>query len=126
MSRPEVDFQPRLPSGPLQQRAQDLIETRSRSRGGLVWLSPLSLSFLPLSSPHVFLVSYSFTHKKRCRMRPHGKIKLGYFPLPIAEAESFRKCVTFASEFSAVDPSLGDHAAFPHFARRNSGPPIRY
>ena len=45
-------------------------------------------------------------------MRPHGKTKLGFFPLPAAEAERLRKCLMFAPEFSAVDPCVGDGVAF--------------
>lgn len=45
-------------------------------------------------------------------MRPHGKTKLGFFPLPTAEAERIRTCLTSAPEFSAVDPCVGDGAAF--------------
>ena len=45
-------------------------------------------------------------------MRPHGKTKLGFFPLPTAEAERLRNCLTFAPEFSAVDPCVGDGVAF--------------
>src|ERR1700757_184416 len=45
-------------------------------------------------------------------MRPHGKTKLGFFPLPTAEAARLRNCLTFAPEFSAVDPCVGDGVAF--------------
>jgi hypothetical protein len=45
-------------------------------------------------------------------VRPHGKTKLGFFPLPAAEAERLRNCLLFASEFSAVDPCVGDGVAF--------------
>jgi hypothetical protein len=45
-------------------------------------------------------------------VRPHGKTKLGFFPLPIAEAERLRNCLAFACEFSAVDPCVGDGVAF--------------
>ena len=45
-------------------------------------------------------------------MRPHGKTKLGFFPLPMTEAERLRNCLTFAPEFSAVDPCVGDGVAF--------------
>jgi hypothetical protein len=44
-------------------------------------------------------------------MRPHGKTKLGFFPLPIPEAHRLRNCLTFPSEFSALDPCVGDGAA---------------
>jgi hypothetical protein len=47
-------------------------------------------------------------------MRPHGKTKLGFFPLPVAEAERLRHCLAFPSEFSALDPCAGDGAAFMH------------
>ena len=45
-------------------------------------------------------------------MRPHGKTKLGFFPLPTAEAERLRKCLIFVPEFAAVDPCVGDGVAF--------------
>jgi Uncharacterised methyltransferase family (DUF6094) len=45
-------------------------------------------------------------------VRPHGKTKLGFFPLPTAEAELLRNCLAFAPEFSAVDPCVGDGVAF--------------
>jgi Uncharacterised methyltransferase family (DUF6094) len=45
-------------------------------------------------------------------VRPHGKTNLGFFPLPTAEAELLRNCLAFAPEFSAVDPCVGDGAAF--------------
>jgi len=47
-------------------------------------------------------------------MRPHGKTKLGFYPLPVAEAERLRNCLVFPPEFSAVDPCVGDGAAFTH------------
>ena len=45
-------------------------------------------------------------------MRPHGKTKLGFFPLPLPEAQHLRNCLTFAYEFSALDPCVGDGVAF--------------
>jgi Uncharacterised methyltransferase family (DUF6094) len=45
-------------------------------------------------------------------MRPQGKTKLGFFPLPIMEAVRLRNCLIFSSEFSAVDPCVGDGGAF--------------
>jgi SAM-dependent methyltransferase len=45
-------------------------------------------------------------------MRTHGKTKLGFFPLPVAEATRLRNCLAFSSEFSAVDPCVGDGVAF--------------
>ncbi|HKV78800.1 MAG TPA: DUF6094 domain-containing protein [Candidatus Sulfotelmatobacter sp.] len=45
-------------------------------------------------------------------MRPHGKTKLGFFPLPTAEAERLKNYLKFAPECSAVDPCVGDGVAF--------------
>jgi tRNA1(Val) A37 N6-methylase TrmN6 len=47
-------------------------------------------------------------------MRPHAKAKLGFFPLPVAEAARLKNCLAFASEFSALDPCVGDGVAFTH------------
>ena len=45
-------------------------------------------------------------------MRPHAKTKLGFFPLPVLEAARLKNCLAFASEFSALDPCVGDGVAF--------------
>lgn len=45
-------------------------------------------------------------------MRPHGKIKLGFFPLPIVEVDRLRNCLIFPAAFSALDPCVGDGVAF--------------
>jgi len=46
-------------------------------------------------------------------MRLAGRMKLGFYPLPLAEADRIRKLLEFPSaEFSAVDPCIGDGAAF--------------
>ena len=45
-------------------------------------------------------------------MRPHGQTKLGFFPLPIAEAKRLRNRLIFPCRFSAVDPCVGDGVAF--------------
>ncbi len=46
-------------------------------------------------------------------MRWKGKLKLGWFPLPLAEAERIRKFLVFpASSFAAVDPCIGEGGAF--------------
>lgn len=45
-------------------------------------------------------------------MRPQGKIKLGFFPLPVTEATRLRVHLIFSSEFSALDPCVGDGVAF--------------
>jgi len=46
-------------------------------------------------------------------MRIQGKLRLGYFPLPLTEARRIRACLRYpASRFSAIDPCIGDGAAF--------------
>lgn len=45
-------------------------------------------------------------------MRPHGKTKLGFFPLPFPEATRLRNCLLGESDFSALDPCAGDGVAF--------------
>ena len=50
-------------------------------------------------------------------MRPHGKTKLGFFPLPVPEAKRLRNCLVAESEFSALDPCVGDGVAFVHLAQ---------
>ena len=47
-------------------------------------------------------------------MRPHGKTKLGFFPLPVPEAQRLKKCLDFPEEFSGLDPCVGDGIAFTH------------
>jgi len=47
-------------------------------------------------------------------MRPHGKTKLGFFPLPPSEAECLKNCLVSVAEFSALDPCVGDGVAFKH------------
>ena len=47
-------------------------------------------------------------------MRPHGKTKLGFFPLPVPEAKRLRNCLVATCDFSALDPCVGDGVAFVH------------
>lgn len=54
-------------------------------------------------------------------MRPHGKTKLGFLPLPIAEAKRLRNRLIFPQEFSAVDPCVGDGVAFAHLLEGTEG-----
>src|SRR6516162_2262866 len=46
-------------------------------------------------------------------MRNQGRLRLGYFPLPLAEALRISACLRYPdSPFSAIDPCIGDGAAF--------------
>jgi Uncharacterised methyltransferase family (DUF6094) len=46
-------------------------------------------------------------------VRLAGRARLGFYPLPLPEAERIRKCLTFPDErCCALDPCVGDGAAF--------------
>ena len=45
-------------------------------------------------------------------MRNAGRLRLGYFPLPLKEAQRIRACLHYASSCSVIDPCIGDGAAF--------------
>jgi tRNA1(Val) A37 N6-methylase TrmN6 len=50
-------------------------------------------------------------------MRPHGQTKLGFFPLPVAEAKRLKTWLAFPERFSALDPCVGDGVAFAQLLR---------
>src|SRR5258708_10747650 len=54
------------------------------------------------------------TRRGRLPVRPHGQTKLGFFPLPIAEAKRLKNWLAFPERFSAIDPCVGDGVAFAH------------
>ena len=46
-------------------------------------------------------------------MRIAGKLKCGFYPLPLSEAETVKRWLEFPlGEFSALDPCIGDGVAF--------------
>lgn len=47
-------------------------------------------------------------------MRVYGQTKLGFYPLPSAEAVRLRNWLNFKDEGSALDPCVGDGVAFAH------------
>lgn len=55
-------------------------------------------------------------------MRPQGKTRLGFFPLPVREAQRLKTYLATTSEFSAIDPCVGDGVAFMHLL---DGTPVR-
>jgi Uncharacterised methyltransferase family (DUF6094) len=44
-------------------------------------------------------------------MRNAGRLKLGYFPLPIEEAENIRGLLVPSAPYGAIDPCVGDGTA---------------
>jgi len=57
-------------------------------------------------------------------MRAHGQTKLGFYPLPIAEAQRLKNWLNFPDQFSTIDPCVGDGAAFAHLL--HDAPARRY
>jgi hypothetical protein len=45
-------------------------------------------------------------------MRLAGRLKLGFYPLPVREAERIRTRLTYPEQFAAIDPCIGDGVAF--------------
>ena len=53
-------------------------------------------------------------------MRFQGQAKLGFFPLPLAEAVRLRRRLRFPDQFSAFDPYAGDGAAFTRLLKSSN------
>lgn len=53
-------------------------------------------------------------------MRPTGKMKLGFYPLPSQEARRIRLHLEYPEKFAALDPCVGEGVAF-HALVQNSG-----
>src|SRR6185437_1314224 len=82
--------------------------------------SQLSLSVVKLCAVQRCPISLIRFTNRGSKLRPHGKIKLGFFPLPIAEAARLRNCLILPAEFSAVDPCVGDGVAFTHLLKNTA------
>lgn len=58
-------------------------------------------------------------------MRNAGRLKLGYYPLPLSEAQRLRAHLVFPqSPFSALDPCVGDGSAFDVLVQQSAA--LRY
>ena len=44
-------------------------------------------------------------------MRNAGRLKLGYYPLPLSEAQNIRRLLSASTPYAAIDPSAGDGTA---------------
>ena len=44
-------------------------------------------------------------------MRNAGRLKLGYYPLPIEEAQNIRALLVSSAPYAAIDPCVGDGTA---------------
>jgi hypothetical protein len=53
--------------------------------------------------------------------RLNAKVRCNYYPLPLSESERIRNLLRFpAEQFSALDPCVGDGAAFAAITRDSS------
>jgi len=53
--------------------------------------------------------------------RFNAKVRCNYYPLPLSEAERIRNLLRYpAEQFSALDPCVGDGAAFAMITRDSS------
>ncbi|HWO28457.1 MAG TPA: DUF6094 domain-containing protein, partial [Candidatus Acidoferrum sp.] len=54
-------------------------------------------------------------------MRPAGRERMGFYPLPLAEADRIRNFLSFSDQHcSALDPCIGDGAAFTKITSRGN------
>ena len=44
-------------------------------------------------------------------MRNAGRLKLGYYPLPVEEAQNIRALLMSSAPYAAIDPCVGDGTA---------------
>jgi SAM-dependent methyltransferase len=73
-----------------------------------------------LKQAKLWVPSHACAVQEEVFVRPHGKIKLGFFPLPIAEATRLRTHLIFPSQFSALDPCVGDGSVFTHVLKNTA------
>ena len=53
-------------------------------------------------------------------MRNAGRLKLGYYPLPVEEARNIRTLLVSSAPYAAIDPCVGDGTALIEITR-NTG-----
>src|SRR5271165_3510534 len=60
------------------------------------------------------------SHTVEEEMRNAGRLKLGYYPLPVEEAQSIRALLMSSAPYSAIDPCVGDGTAL-HEITKDTG-----
>ena len=53
--------------------------------------------------------------------RPIARLKLGYFPLPIEEAQNIRELLLPTAPYTAIDPCVGDSSALVEITKDTGG-----
>src|SRR5208337_2727579 len=67
---------------------------------------------LARAKPQAGCVRADSTCPRRSNMsRPSSRIKLGYYPLPIEEAQNIRAMLMCSAPYAAIDPCVGDGTA---------------
>ena len=54
-------------------------------------------------------------------MRNAGRLKLGYYPLPIDEAWNIRSLLVSSAPYAAIDPCVGDGTALIEITKDTGG-----
>ncbi|MGO9432822.1 MAG: DUF6094 domain-containing protein [Terracidiphilus sp.] len=54
-------------------------------------------------------------------MRNAGRLKLGYYPLPVEEARNIRALLMPSTPYSAIDPCVGDGTALIEITKDAGG-----
>jgi len=54
-------------------------------------------------------------------MRNSGRLKLGYYPLPVEEAKNIRTLLLPAAPYEAIDPCVGDGTALIEITKDTGG-----
>src|SRR5208337_909617 len=61
------------------------------------------------------------SHAVEEEMRNAGRLKLGYYPLPVEEAQNIRALLLTAVPYAAIDPCAGDGTALIEITRDSGG-----
>ena len=59
-------------------------------------------------------------------MRNAGRLKLGYYPLPVEEAQNIRALLISSAPYAAIDPCVGDGTALLEITRDTRRAPGRH
>src|SRR5271157_2650295 len=57
------------------------------------------------------------SHVVEEEMRNAGRLKLGYYPLPVEEAQNIRALLMSSAPYAAIDPCVGDGTALLEITR---------
>src|SRR5208337_1319157 len=61
------------------------------------------------------------SHAVEEEMRNAGRLKLGYYPLPVEEAQNIRALLMSSAPYAAIDPCVGDGTALIEITKDTGG-----